>query len=173
MHHKADNKKGVTLSERKQRIYDFLNINRVGVLASVDIYGEPHGSVIYHVIDRNLGVTFLTKSGTRKYDNLLRHPNTMLVVYDASTQSVAQIFGIASEVKDSYEVNKIAGQVMMSSIKTSEGIPPISKLEAGTYTAFRIKPLQVRMASYANMESGNYEQIFESIESFELEETKL
>lgn len=162
-------KKDVQLTERQQRIYDFLNTHRAGVLATVDPNGEPHGVVIYHAIHRDFSISFLTKKGTKKYDNLIKNNHAELVVFDAKSQTVAQVRGKAIEVDNSYDINAVAAAVFMTSIKTSDGgVPPIVKLEAGDYVAFTIKPDQIRMASYARPDSGDYDKIFESIESFEL-----
>jgi uncharacterized pyridoxamine 5'-phosphate oxidase family protein len=159
------------LSERQRRIYDFLHDNPVGVLTSVDPNGYPHGAVIYFYINEKFGISFLTKKGTKKYDNLVRNNNVMLVVYEPISQSVAQIVGQAYAMKDGYDLNVMAQKVFEASLKTSEGgIPPITKLQIGAYTAFEIKPAQIRMAIYERPDSGDYSRIFESIESFELEE---
>ncbi len=168
MFHKTDNQ---PLSERQQRIHDFIGSNHAGVLASVDPNNEPHGVVIYHTIDKEFNVSFLTKKGTKKYDNLVRNDHVVLVIFEPSSQTVAQVIGKAHEITDGYEINRVAAAVFMTSLKTSEGgIPPIAKLNADEYVAFRIMPVQVRMASYARPDPGDYDTIFESIESFELKD---
>ncbi|MDL2341666.1 MAG: pyridoxamine 5'-phosphate oxidase family protein [Patescibacteria group bacterium] len=160
------------LTERQQIMYDFINTNRIGVLASVDPNGEPHAAVIYHTVDTDFNVSFLTKTGTKKYDNLIRHNHTVYVIYEPKSQTVAQITGEAVEILDGYEINQVAAAVFITSLRTSDGgVPPIAKLQAGDYTAFRIKPRQIRMASYARPDAGDYSKIFESIESFELHPT--
>ncbi len=158
------------LSYRQKRIYDFLANNRVGVLASVDPDGEPHGSVVYYMVDKRFNVSFLTKSNTKKYDNLVRHKNVMLVVYDVAAQTVAQVIGKAVEVKDSYEVNRIASVVFVAGIKSGSGsVPPVAKLGSGEYTAFRITPDQIRIAIYGRPDPAEHSnKIFDSIESFDL-----
>jgi hypothetical protein len=158
------------LSDRQQRIYNFLATNPVGVLSTVTPDGDPHGAVIYFTIDKNFVISFLTKTGTRKYDNLKRHSHVMLTVFEASTQATTQITGEAVEITERYDTNSVAGAIIGASMKTSAaGLPPIAKLQAGTYVAFTIKPVQIRMAVYARPDSGGYGELFESIESFELE----
>lgn len=157
------------LSERQRRMFDFLTDNPVGVLATVDPNGYPHGVVIYFTVDKQFNLAFLTKTGTKKYDNLVRDEKIMLVVYEPVSQSVVQVTGNAYEIKDNYEVNQVAQRIFETSLKTSEsGVPPINKLHAGTYTAFAIKPVQIRMAVYERPDDSDYSQMFESIESFEL-----
>lgn len=158
-----------SLGKRRRRIYEFLDTNRIGVLASTSPDNEPHGSVIYHSTTQDFDVSFLTKKGTQKYRNLKIHNHVVLVVFDPHNQSVVQVYGSAKEITDSYEINRLAAAIFVTSLKNSDvGIPPIAKLDAGEYIAFVIKPDQIRMASYSNLESSNYDEIFESIESFEL-----
>ena len=157
------------LSDRKQRIYDFLKSTPVGVLSTVSPDSNPHGVVIYFDIDKQFRVVFLTQSHTRKHDNLIHNNHVMLTVFDTETQAVAQITGRAYEIQDSYDVNGIAGRVFARSRKINKvGLMPINKLEVGPYVAFEIDPVQIRMAVYARPDPGDYEKIFESIESFDL-----
>ncbi len=156
-------------SDRQQRIYSFLREQRVGVLSTVTPDGDPHGVVIYYDIDKNFKATFLTRSQTHKYDNLKHRNHVMLTVFDLKTQTTVQITGKAVELTGSDEINKVAGATLATSLKTSDGgLPPSSKLEAGDFVAFRIDPVLIRMAVYARPGHGDYEELFESIESFDL-----
>ncbi len=166
--HRAPSTIASKYSNRKQRIHDFLSQTAVGVLSTVNPDGEPHGVVIYFNINADFGITFLTRSDTRKYDNLKHHNHLMLTVFDVVTQTTAQITGRAVEITDSYEINQVAASMLAISLKISEpGLPPISKLESGDYVAFTIQPVQIRMAVYARPDPSEYTELFESIESFE------
>jgi uncharacterized protein YhbP (UPF0306 family) len=173
MSKKAAKKGSKTLSERQRRIYHFLGDNHVGVLATIDPNNEPHGAVIYHIIDKDFNVSFLTKTGTKKYDNLVRNNHVVLVVYEPASQTVAQVIGKAVEITDGYSINAVAAAVFTSSLRASDGSsPPVAKLQAGEYAAFRIEPDQIRMAAYAHPDSGDYDRLFDSIESFELKDNE-
>lgn len=163
---KHDNK---GFSEREQRMYDFMKENPVGVLSTVTPDHNPHGVVIYFYIDSYFNIFFITKSDTRKSDNIGRNNNVMLTVFVASSQSVVQVNGKATEIKNREEINAIAGRVFGASKKVDEtGVMPITKLDAGSYKAFKIKPTLARMAVYSRPDPGEYEEIFESVESFDL-----
>jgi hypothetical protein len=154
-------------SDRKQRIYDFLFETSIGVLSSTDPDGDPHGAVIYYTINKDFEVEFLTKSETKKYDNLIHNDHVMLTVFEPLTQTTVQLTGVANEIKDGFIMDEIAGRVLGTSLKTSDaGLMPLNKLEAGSFIAFQIKPLQVRMAVYARPDPGDYNELFETIESF-------
>lgn len=158
-------------SDRKQRIYQFLTENPVGVLSTITPDGNPHGVVVYFVVSKDFTISFITKTGTRKYDNLVHNGRVHLTVFEPSTQAIAQISGSAKLVSDSRTINAIAGSVFGVTQHTGQpGFSPISKLEEGHFTAFDIIPTQVRMAVYARPDSGGYNELFESVESFELDE---
>lgn len=157
------------LTDRQWRILNFLELNPIGVISSVTPDGNPHGAVIYFSVDNQFNVFFLTKSGTRKHDNLRHNNHVMLTVFEPITQTTAQITGVATELTDPAAIAAVAGEVFEVSLKTSSaGPPPISKLQAGSYVAYMVEPAQIRMATYANPDRGNYTDLFESIESFEL-----
>ncbi|HSX42924.1 MAG TPA: pyridoxamine 5'-phosphate oxidase family protein [Candidatus Saccharimonadales bacterium] len=160
-----------SFSERQKRIYDFLNRQRTGVLSTVTPDNNPHGVVVYYAIEDDFVISFLTKKGTHKYDNLIHNDHVMLTVYEPLTQTTAQITGRAIERDSQRSVARIAGAVFGDSLrKSSIGLPPIVKLQAGAFTAFQIEPTSIRLALYARPEPGDYAQLFESIESFEYKE---
>lgn len=159
------------LPERQQRIYDFLRLKPIGVMSTSLPNGNPHGSVIYYCIDQQFTIKFLTKSKTRKYENLKQHDQVVITVFEPETQTTAEISGKAVEVTESVEINSIAGSILAASMKTSgAGLPPISKLDAGEYVAFKIVPEQIKMAVYARPDPGDYTSLFETIEAFELKD---
>ena len=160
-----------TYSDTETRTFEFLKDTAVGVLSSVTPNNDPHGTVVYFGIDRNFVVSVLTKSETKKHDNLTRNSHVMLTVFETVTQTTVELTGIAEEVSDPFRINEIAQMNLEASMKKSYGgIPPISKLEAGALTAFEIKPVLVRMAVYARPDSGGYSELFESVSSFELKD---
>lgn len=162
--------RATNFSDREQRMHDFLKENPAGVLSTVTPDNNPHGVVVYFYVDAYFNIYFVTKTETRKFDNLKHNNHVMLSVFEKSSQSVVQVTGKAEEIKDKVELNSIAGKVFGASKRINKtGIMPIAKLEAGSYTGFKIKPQQARMAVYSRPDPGEYEEMFESIESFDLE----
>jgi nitroimidazol reductase NimA-like FMN-containing flavoprotein (pyridoxamine 5'-phosphate oxidase superfamily) len=158
-------------SERKQRFYDFLKANPVGVLSTVTPDGSPYGVVIYFDTNESFVLSFITRAQTRKHDNLRRNNHIMLTVFEPKTQAVVQVTGVAEEIEDNYAVNGVAEAVLIASRKISKaGFPPVAKLEAGPFVGYRILPTQVRMAIYSSADIGDKRNIFESLESFDLDE---
>lgn len=156
--------KHLDLSERDRQIYEFLHAHPIGVLTSVDPNGRPHGVVIYYSVDKKFNFTFTAKAGTKKHDNISRDGNVMLVVYEAYSQTTTQISGIAEEVTDKDEATKIYSNTLRASMNTSEaGVPPISKLFAGNYVAYKIKPKQIRYAVFERPDPGSFD-LYETID---------
>jgi len=166
-------KRAGALTEREQRIFDFINRNSAGVLASVTPDGQPHATVIYYMIDKDdFTISFLTKTGTEKHRNLVMNNHVELVIFESLSQTVAQVFGTAEEITDPDVINIVADNIFHISMETSRGgVPPIAKLNAGEFTVFTIIPSQIRIAYYRRPDSGGYSQVFESIESFDLKPT--
>lgn len=156
-----------TTYDRKRRIYDFLKGQHVGVLSTVTPDGNPHGSVVYYVLDNAFRVHILTKTGTRKYDNIVHNHHVLFTVFEPKTQTVVQIAGVAIERRGYNAINKVANDLFVAPAHDEGGsLPPIVKLQAGLFTTFRIEPIQMWMAIYARPDSGNYSELFDSIESF-------
>ncbi len=136
-------------SESSQRIYDFLKNNRIGVLASVDPNGNPHAATIYFSVDEEFNILFTTKERTKKHDNLVHNNHAMLVTYEPTSQTTAQVTGVTEIVDNKVQAKQIFIDTLKASRDTSEsGNPPISKLQAGGYVAYKLKPVQIRMAIF-------------------------
>ncbi len=158
------NKETASSSESNQRIYDFLKMHPVGVLATVDPNGNPNATVIYYSVDEYFKAIFITKRDTKKNDNLQHNNHLQLVAYDASSQTTAQITGIAIDITDTSEADEAFNATLKAAVRTSEaGVPPISKLYAGQYVAYHIEPKQIRMAVFARPDPGGYD-IYETID---------
>jgi hypothetical protein len=172
--HVATKTDGGVMPERNKRIFNFLHDNPVGVLSSVTRDGNPHGAVIYFKTEEDFTISLLIKSLTRKYDNITHNNHVMLTVYEPKTQTTVQVTGVAHERKDTHANNDLAVAIIKASLKMSgTDILPVAKLRAGQYVVLAIVPVQIRMAVYARSGSGGYEDMFESIESFDLHDEYL
>ncbi len=161
---KSHKKQTAFSSERNQRIYSFLKSHPVGTLASVDPNGDPHAVVIYYAVDENFDFVFMTKRDTKKHDNLQHNNHVMLVAYEPLSQTTVQITGTAKEIDDNVKAQEAFSGMLDASRQTSEaGIPPLSKLYAGYYVAYRLKPAQIRMAVFSRPDPGGYD-MYETID---------
>jgi len=138
-----------TKSTSKKRIYDFLDKQSTGVLATIDPDGNPHATVIYFSVHPDGTLLFTTKARTKKTDNLKFSNKIMLVIYDALTQTTVQVTGKAENIDD----KQLAQESFLNMIDTANshsfsGTPPISQLYDGQYIAFQITPSQISMAVF-------------------------
>lgn len=155
----------VDRSEKNKEIYQFLVSHPVGIVSSVDPNNMPHAAVVYYWVNKQFQICFTTKQKTKKYDNLIKNDNAMFIVFDALEQITVQITAKAIDLSGSDELPEVFRHTIQASMNTSDaGIPPISKLAAGDYTAFRLDPVQIRMAVFNRPDPGGYEEEFETID---------
>jgi len=154
----------VAIHSEQKEAHDFLKKHNVGILATVSPNGDQHAAALYYTVDAALNISFVTKTGTKKADNLEHNNHAMLVVYEAETQTTVQVTGSVSKVTDIVEANEVFTQIVLASVKTSKtDMSPATKLHEGDYVTYRLTPTQVRMASFSHAESGSYETLFKTI----------
>ncbi len=149
---------------KEDRVFQFLREHQTGVLATASPGGKPNASVIYYTADAALNITFITKRRTQKGENL--HVNNLaeLVVYDEKSQSTASVAGRVVEIDNQEEASQIFRNALRASLSTAESaVPPISKITAGNYVAYRIEPGVVSMAVFNKRGSKQPEGMFEII----------
>lgn len=130
----------------------------------MDPHGNPHATTIYYSVDEDFNIYLSTKRDTKNHDNLQRNNHTMLVIYEAYSQSTVQVTGVAEEITDNPEAHEVFRGTFKAAMKTSESVvPPITKLFADNYVAYRIKPAQIRMAAFVRPDPGGYD-MFETID---------
>ena len=153
----------------KEQALDFLQKHKSGVLATVSADTSPHASVIYYSAHPDFSLTFLTKNRTRKSNNLASNNQAMFVVYDEASQTMVQITGLVSEIKSEEETHGIFMNSLRSSLHASNSsVPPISKLDAGEYVAYRINPTEVTWSAYKRRGSAHNGRVNEKIHIPEL-----
>lgn len=96
-----------------------------------------------------LNITFTTKRDTEKHKNIENHSAVMLATYDASNQATVQASGRAVEVHDNDEVQAIFQSTVHAAQTTGvDVVPPIAKISAGPYVAYKISPDNIWMTVY-------------------------
>lgn len=147
-------------SKAQLRIIEFLKGHYTGVLATVSRHHKPNATAIYYYVDDSGEISFLTKRLTRKVEDLQMNNCVMLVVYDESEQTVVQIDGIASEITDEKEAHQAFRNTLRASLHTAESaVPPVTKLDAGDYVAFKIDPTEMHIAVYDHHSRGEHESL--------------
>ncbi len=150
----------------KQKIYEFLKSHPIGVLSTVDSKNNPHATTIYVIVEEDLTLKFLSKHDTQKIQNIENNPNVMLVVFDAKTQTNLQVVGKAEDISsDEKRAGHVFKEILEITRQTSQAdVPPVSKLFAGSYVAYEIKPKQIRYSTYQLHKSPSLESEFINLE---------
>lgn len=152
----------VNLSENHPKIRSFLDSHKVGILATSSKQGVPHAATMYFVIGPNFEIYFVTRQQTTKHSNLSENPQAALAIFDAATQTTVQAMGVVEEITDTALQADIFNQVTAITKGTSgEHQPPLTKIDAGNYVTYQLKPRTLRMAEFIKAEYPPVDQIFE------------
>lgn len=143
-------------TEVNERIHKFLSRRKSGVLATVSPNHTPHAAAIYYSISPKFEISFITKQDTKKAHNITKNNRVILVVCDDAAQIMAQVIGKASDITHTPEAEDVFASAIKAAHDTSlSGVPPISKLNAGDYVAYKITPSIVRMADFSRALAGS------------------
>jgi general stress protein 26 len=150
-----------TTEEEQQHIIEFMKSHSIAVLATADPKAVPHATTIYVSFDEHTkNFYFITRKGTAKYDNLTRNPQAAIALYESSTQTTIQAKGPVTEENDPKRVETVFQDIVKASrLESSDNVPPVTQLYAGSYVAFRLTPESVHMATYSRHDPGNPEKI--------------
>lgn len=152
-------------TQNKAKIFSFLDIQKSGVLATVSPDSYPYVAAIYFSVSRELEVYFITKKGTKKSDNLEHNNRAMLMAFDDTTQTTAEVMGTVSRIENGDEAERLLRRMSGNAfIATGGGILPISKLSAGSYIAYKLTPVRATIATYSSATSGDYEKLFDVVD---------
>ncbi len=146
-------------SETARNIYAELSKSHVGALATIDHAGMPHLSVMYFKVNNDFTLHFATKRGTKKHANLTKKADVRVLIFDEKKQLTIQIEGAAHEVRDAAEEQRVIEHAYMLASENNFDAPPISKLQAGEYVAYKIKPARITMAMFTRPQRGGYDML--------------
>ncbi|OGH19163.1 MAG: hypothetical protein A3D74_00080 [Candidatus Levybacteria bacterium RIFCSPHIGHO2_02_FULL_37_13] len=141
----------VNARKSKDEVYSYLKRLTIGILSTVSDRGKPYASVIYFVADHNLNFFFITKSDTKKAQNLEKNNNAAITILDPENPKTIQATGTARKVQDpdiySYMLKRIAEE------NSKKGgfywPPPISKLKSmGDLVMYRLEPDWLRFGDF-------------------------
>src|SRR6185369_17444650 len=95
-----------------------------------------------------------TRSGSRKYKNILKNPHVAFVITSEHPPKTIQLEGIASEVTDATEQTNYFTQLVA---KASEStiMPPVSQLVDGEMVFMKIATNWARFGSFEVLKEGD------------------
>lgn len=138
------------------KIRTFIQGHPLTVLGTADEAGEPHGAVVYICVDDEQPVVyFLTKTGTRKYQNLSAHNTVSLTSFGAEENSTFQANGQTFLVEDASLLDEIMHKLTEINARNTEWLPPLSKLRAGPYSVVGVRLTSARLAEFQGEAIGS------------------
>lgn len=150
------------------KIFEALkNINtNIGVISTISKDNMPESATIFYVLEETLELYFITRSKTRKYQNIKSNPNVAFVISTINPPKTIQMSGIASEVD--YEDGDIKRFEELAKKASEEfTMPPISQMvESGGMVFMKIRPTWIRFGNFEakNEDNSNFIEIIKNQE---------
>ncbi len=148
---KQSAQKTVLIDEIKEEALNFLRRNETTVLSTVDRTGNVHGAVVYYLVYENKYIYILTKSETNKGRNIIANGQVALTFYEPGTAQTVQMQGIAEvEIQESIQ-KYVFDELGKPRVYVDQGqVPPIKKLDAGSFVVIRVTPINVKYHDYSD-----------------------
>ncbi|MBS1500606.1 MAG: pyridoxamine 5'-phosphate oxidase family protein [Bacteroidetes bacterium] len=93
----------------KDIVYQVIRQQKLAVVSSINSDGQPESALVGIAVSTSLEIIFDTVSSSRKYNNMISHPNVSLVIgWDDETtvqyEGVARVLGDDANADDYREV---------------------------------------------------------------------
>jgi general stress protein 26 len=140
----------------KEKVYEFLTQHAVAVLSTIALDRTPNSAPIYFIPDKELNLYFITKSDTKKSQNIeMVNNNVAITVIDSNIPIAVQAKGRITEIQDREFFLKIAEE----NAKQEAGFhwpPPLSKLQSeGFLIMYKFEPTWLRIADFSESGGGS------------------
>ena len=149
----------------KDELVRILKEQQIAVLSNVDANNNVHGSTMFFVVDEFLNFYLLTKSNTRKHENIKSNNNVALTVIFLKEQKTVQAEGTIEEVSAGTEQYRTI--ISEFAVKNAEQDdiswpPPLAKLPDAGLIIHRITPNWLRYGDYSKYDQEVYQQVIPS-----------
>lgn len=128
----------------------YLHAHEVAVFSTLDTNGVISGAVVYYSIDKNNNIYILTKSHTRKAQNILTNGHVALTVFEPTGMQTVQLQGIASVEKNAEVQAQVFNEIVKNRYYSEKiDLPPMTKIKQGAYTVIKIIPQSIKYRDYS------------------------
>jgi general stress protein 26 len=129
---------------------EYLRQNDLGVLSTVDRTGIVRGAVVNYRVSPDNCLYMLTRSDTAKARGMFAHNQVALTVHESGSLKTLQLEGTIEVVQDPIIKREIFSQLVQPR-EYNEGthLPPVTKLEIGSYVVIKITPTFIRLRDYS------------------------
>jgi general stress protein 26 len=141
----VQDKQSFALSKEQKQ---FLNTHYLGVISTINRTGGIDASPVYYLVKDEI-IYILTKSETSKSRNILTNPLVSFTLFEEASYEVMEIKGIASVVTDGIKRNKVFNAITkFRNMSDGVSLPPVTKIEDGSYVIIGIKILEAKYNKY-------------------------
>ena len=144
---------------KRETLVAYLNDLNIGVLSTIMSDGSPYSAVVYFVADHNLNFYFLSKSDTKKAENLQKNNNASFTTLDLTSMITIQSTGTVEKVTDPEQHTYMIKSIGEANARKNnpQWPPPISKLQStGDNIVYKYTPNWLRVGDYShNIPSDN------------------
>lgn len=140
----------------KEKILTFLQTHAVAVLSTVGHDNSPYAATIYIVADNDLNFYFLTKSDTKKTQNINHNNKAAITMMDTALPITLQTTGTIQLVKDPEKLLDMFIKIAEKNAHKEAGFswpPPLAKLRgAGGLLMYKFIPSWMRLGDFSHTE---------------------
>jgi uncharacterized pyridoxamine 5'-phosphate oxidase family protein len=129
-------------------VTEFVKAHSRAVIATVDEENQPSTSVIFYVLDKHDELHFITKSQTKKFENLKLNNKAALTIVDTEKPIAVNITGIALEVTEQTIRDAIMQDIFKLSYGELHDYAPIIKLHKGSFSVLKFIPHMAKMTDF-------------------------
>lgn len=141
----------MALHTQAYRARDFLKEHPLGTLATLSKDRVPELSVVYFFLDTDFNCFFITKTSTRKFENINNNPTGTLMVADEDSLTSVELYGTIEIVMEPTEIARIITefQNIASVRKFDYWVPPLSQVEGNQFAVCKLKPSVMHFKNFA------------------------
>lgn len=127
----------------------FLTSHNVATFSTTDQNGKVSGAVVYYALSPDNTFYIVTKSQTKKAQNILKNNQVALTIYDTNQLKTAQVQGLAKAETDPIKTRHLIDRFIQPHIYDKRiAWPPITKIAAGNHQVIKITPTEVKFTDY-------------------------
>ena len=143
-------------TEEKQKALAYLASHPLGTLATINDEGKPQLSTIYIFVEPDFTVYFLTKTESRKFQNILKRKDVNLLCASEEMLLSIEFEGEVQQVVDTVGVVQVTDRFrkMIETRKGNYWTPPVAQLQSGQYVACKLIPTSVHIHLFADESNG-------------------
>ena len=139
-------------SELSTKAYEHIKARPLCTFGSVDEEGSPCLASVYVFIEPDFSCYFITKTQSRKFENVQARPSCALLSSSEETLFSVEVKGQVSVVGDTLMVVAITDRFreMIAREKGNFWEPPIAQIQSGEYVVCTLTPQSVRISNFVD-----------------------